>query len=422
MVRKSKGESSIGDSPFLHLYSIDYKRSMFRAFASSIKQFVTATVLLLLVMVALEIALQLKSPLPSATVSTRVAPTMQSLLAPSSTTHHEMLRLSEWNTTPEISVKTNSLGLRGPEPSRPKPAGLLRIVLLGDETILGPQLEAQHTVAARLQQFLSGIGVDVEVINAGVPGYCPLLSGLQFQHELQALEPDLVILHFDMNDVADDAVYRRSLKQAGEQQICVNRLVTANQRAPAPATRLLRGSALLRLMQAETGFSAQGAGAFGMADVNERYTWTTAARTDRRLQIQHALTPIDAIANGTQQKGGRFLVASAPTPWQVAASQDFPELAKKISTNADWPLVEDFPFQILDAACERSAIPFCDATAGFRSFSQPEKLFMKDSTDLSAYGSALYAREIASMLLRDANFAGLFSPRSNVTTIQPPLN
>lgn len=395
---------------------------MFRAFASSIRQFVTAVVLLLLVIVALEIALQFKSPLPTATVSTRVAPSMQSRLAPSSTTHHEMLRLSEWNTTPAIRVITNSLGLRGPEPSRPKPAGLLRIVLLGDDTILGSHLESQHTVAARLQQFLSGDGTNVEVINAGVPGYCPLLSLLQFQHELQELEPDLVILHFDMNDVADDAVYRRSLKDAGEQQICVNNMVTANQLAPSPAIRLVRGSALLRLLQAETGFSAEGAGTLGMADVNERYTWTTTARTDLRLQIQHALTPIDEIANGAKRRGFRFLVATTPTPWQVAASKDFPELAKRISTNADWPLVEDFPFQILDAACERSAIPFCNATAGFRSFSQPEKLFEKDSTALSGYGSALYAREIASMLLRDANFAGLFSQRSNMTSKQSPLN
>lgn len=396
---------------------------MFRTFARSIKQFVTAVVLLLVVIVALEISLQFKSPSPTATVSTRVAPTMQSLLTPSSTTHHEMLRMSEWNSTPQIRIQTNSLGLRGQEPARPKPAGLMRIVVLGDDTILGSQLEAQHTVAARLQEFLSGNGTAaVEVINAGVPGYCPLLSWLQFHHELKELEPDLVILHFDMNDIADDAVYRRSLKDAGEQQICVNSVVTTDGLAPPTALRMIRGSALLRLMQAETGFSPQGAGILGMADANERYTWTTAARTDLRLQIQHALTPIDRFAQVAKQSGFQFMVTSTPTPWQVAASMDFPSLAEQISTNADWPLVEDFPFQILDAACERSAVPFCNAAPGFRAFSKPEKLFEEDSTALSAYGSALYAREIASMLLRDANFAGLFSHRSNVTTNQSPLN
>ena len=131
---------------------------MFRTFASSIKQFVTAIVLLLVVIAALEILLQLKSPTPSATVTTRVAPTMQSLLAPSATTHHEMLRLSRWQTSPDLKITTNSLGLRGTEPVQPKPAGALRIVILGDEAVLGPQLATEQTVPARLQDFLSGDG------------------------------------------------------------------------------------------------------------------------------------------------------------------------------------------------------------------------------------------------------------------------
>jgi hypothetical protein len=396
---------------------------MFRTFARSIKQFATAMVLLLVVIVALEIMLQLKSPSPAATVTTRVTEKMQSLLAPSSTTHHEMLRLSRWQTTPDLKITTNSLGLRGQEPVQPKPAGALRIVILGDEAVLGPQLRTEQTVPARLQSFLSGTTeVPVEVINAGVPGYCPLLSLLQFHQELKELNPDLVILHFDMNDVADDAVYRRCLKDAGKRQICVNSLVTAERLAPNPALRLVRSSALLRLLQAETGLSPQRAGTDGMADVHERYTWTTAAKTDLRLQIQHALTPIDHFAKVAEQNGFRFLVASTPTPWQVASSEEFPKLAEQISTNSAWPLVEDFPFRILDAVCERSAVPFCNAVAGFREFSQPAKLFEEDSSTLSAYGSALYAREIASMLLRDTKFTQLFLQRSNVSTLQRPMN
>ena len=113
-------------------------------------------VLLLVVIVALEIMLQLKSPSPAATVTTRVTEKMQSLLAPSSTTHHEMLRLSRWQTTPDLKITTNSLGLRGQEPVQPKPAGALRIVILGDEAVLGPQLRTEQTVPARLQSFLSG--------------------------------------------------------------------------------------------------------------------------------------------------------------------------------------------------------------------------------------------------------------------------
>ena len=87
-----------------------------------------------------------------------------------------------------------------------------RVLVLGDETILGLDVANADTFAARLQdQLRAAWRQPVEVINAAVPGDCPLLAALRLKHELLGLQPDIVICHFDMSDVADDYLYRRSL-------------------------------------------------------------------------------------------------------------------------------------------------------------------------------------------------------------------
>lgn len=398
-------------------------RFMFRTFARSTRHFLTAIVLLLVVIVVTEVVLQFKTPPPAITVTSRVESDMQKLLAPSATTHHEMLRLSTRQTSLDVTIATNSFGLRGDEPDQPKPATVLRVLLLGDDTILGPELVSENTVPNRLKEFLSAAtGTNVEVINAGVPGYCPLLSLLQYRHQLQQLNPDIVVLHFDMTDVSDDAVYRRALKDSQGQQICVNQLLAPERRDANSVMRTVRQSALVRLLQTEAGLAPQQSSTHSFADFNERYRWTTASRVDLRLQIQHALMPIEQLAKVAEQGGFRLLISSAPTPWQVASADGFPQLSEKMATGTAWPVSEDFPYQILNAICERSSIPFCNATLQFREFSQPAKLFLEDAPRLSRYGAALYAREIASMLLSADQFAGLFAQRSNVSSAQQPIH
>src|SRR5579872_6776339 len=109
------------------------------------------------------------------------------------------------DTGERVRVAVNSLGVRGVEPEIPKPRGTLRIVCLGDDSTLATFIPEADTFCSQLRQELTTqLNRPVEVINAGVPDYCPLLSYLQLRHELLAREPDLVILNFDPSDVADD--------------------------------------------------------------------------------------------------------------------------------------------------------------------------------------------------------------------------
>ena len=192
---------------------------MFRAGLTFLRRLLCATILLVLIVCGAEVAVRIveivqgKAICSSTSSLCAVDPT--GLLIPSWTTHRELkphatAQVACRDSRSPVDVRTNSYGLRGPEIVVPKPADIYRIVLLGDETILAPETrEAEHCtrlLAGLLQQKAQ---VQIEVINAGLPGACPLTEYLLFKQRLLALQPDLVLLHFDWSDVSDDQQLRR---------------------------------------------------------------------------------------------------------------------------------------------------------------------------------------------------------------------
>jgi len=103
----------------------------------------------------------------------------------------------------KITYRINSLGMRGAEASLEKPAGTLRVLVLGDSVAFGWGLEEQDTLSSQLQQLLdsAGTGKRFQVWNAGVPGYATWQELSYLAEKSAALQPDLVILPFLFNDV-----------------------------------------------------------------------------------------------------------------------------------------------------------------------------------------------------------------------------
>ena len=107
------------------------------------------------------------------------------------------------------SVTTDRWGLRGDEISLAKDSDQYRIVMLGDSFTMGKGVEDDETFAALLDERLSQTSpLGVEVINAGVDSYTPLLSYLYLRYQLADLDPDLVVLNLDMSDLIQDRAYR----------------------------------------------------------------------------------------------------------------------------------------------------------------------------------------------------------------------
>lgn len=98
-------------------------------------------------------------------------------------------------------VRINSKGLRDREYEYAKPAGVYRIIVLGDSFAWGYGVGQGKNFADLLEEQL---GASVEVINAGVSGYGTDQELLFLEREGMKYQPDLVIVAFATNDFTLD--------------------------------------------------------------------------------------------------------------------------------------------------------------------------------------------------------------------------
>jgi lysophospholipase L1-like esterase len=111
-------------------------------------------------------------------------------------------------------VSVNSLGLRGPAPASPRPAGRRRLACFGDSITFGFAIGDEETYPCQLGRLLAPRGV--EVVNAGVTGY----TSHQVLGLLRRLAPrlqlDVATFLIGWNDhnkrVATDREFERRLR------------------------------------------------------------------------------------------------------------------------------------------------------------------------------------------------------------------
>lgn len=102
---------------------------------------------------------------------------------------------------------TNSWGLRGKEFSEKKEKGVYRILFVGDSYVEGWGVSDNEHFITIAQDILKKQGKRVEIINAGVASYSPVLE-LEFLRTIGIkLHPDLVIMMVDPNDMHDEYFY-----------------------------------------------------------------------------------------------------------------------------------------------------------------------------------------------------------------------
>ena len=103
------------------------------------------------------------------------------------------------------SVRTNSFGIRGPEISLEKPAGVFRIVVLGDSWAFGWGVEEGDQFPIVLERLLregSAPGEPrYEVLNFSVSAYNTLQQLAVLERKALRFSPDLVMVAYNVNDV-----------------------------------------------------------------------------------------------------------------------------------------------------------------------------------------------------------------------------
>ncbi len=107
-----------------------------------------------------------------------------------------------------VDVRTNSLGLRGPEPGPPGP---LRVLALGDSFTLGAQVPEDAVVSSRLADLLTTQhGRPVEVHNGGVDGFGTRQAIAQLERLAGPLRPQVTVLFFFLgNDPWENARFQQ---------------------------------------------------------------------------------------------------------------------------------------------------------------------------------------------------------------------
>jgi hypothetical protein len=100
-----------------------------------------------------------------------------------------------------VEYRVNSQGLRGPDRPHAKPAGVARVLALGDSFVEAFMVEDAQTVTARMEAALAARGCRVEVINGGTVGYSTDQEYLFYRDEGRKYSPDVVVLFVYQNDI-----------------------------------------------------------------------------------------------------------------------------------------------------------------------------------------------------------------------------
>jgi hypothetical protein len=373
---------------------------------TTLRNVATALVLFLVALACVEFWLRGKSSVSTQGVTNQTTSADQVLLVPSAVCHHELQRMLKKNHeagpgTGQHLIRVNSFGCRGEEPELAAADGTIRILILGDDSICGTTVNENETVSARLQQFLSGQTTrPLEVLNGGIPGYCPLLSWLKFDQDLAKLKPDLVILHVDMSDIADDLCYRSLLLNEDNHAVCSHPTLRLKPKRSDAVASFIKQSATANWLF--TVARERGPELLSLSPATsqaDQFEWIGDDPPDLRLQIRHSLEPITRLKESVEATGGRLLVTTSPVLWQVVAAEHVPELSRRFGIRGQTPYHSRFPFEILEAFCEHVQIRFFDTSTAFTKGEDAPKLFSSEAPVLSRIGMALYAREMARYLI-----------------------
>ncbi len=251
-----------------------------------------------------------------------------------------------------VLMTINSMGLRGKEVAAKKPAGTYRILGIGDSFAFGEGVKDDDTFLHRLQLQLNGNaagGKSFEVLNAGVQGYNTRDEVVYLERRWLALEPDLVLIVFYINDAYNDGVIQNRGQELG-----------IYQKQP---TGLAQYSYLWDLAQ-------------------NRYHAHRAAKTVEAFYHTQYFTNAEAFVKdpGAMKVDWRDCEAALEHAAQLARARNFklglvmfPELYK---------LDDKYPFhgihKLVREACGRREIPFLDLFDTFRG-RKPEALWVHPS-------------------------------------------
>lgn len=277
-----------------------------------------------------------------------------------------------------IPVKINSLGFRGPEFSVEKPAGVYRIISLGDSVAFGWEVLEEETYGRKLERILNerSDGLRYEVINVGIPTLNLETERNLLVQEVIKYQPDLVILDVTLvNDIygsGPDILEEQSLFQWLRDHTYTWPFLTSNIRF---------------LLAKQVGPEAIPV----LNPPKEEKQYYPLNRNDKKYDEIWSL--IEEMADVTSGEGADFVMVIFPTAYQVnsANHSNVPqlELAGRAQSQGI-KYIDMLPLFL--AACEKAGQDQCE---GYENL-----LFADVWMHPNTYGHTIAANELANLTSR----------------------
>lgn len=301
----------------------------------------------------------------------------------------------------------NSFGLRDHEYQIPKGKGIFRILMLGDSFTEGYGVEIEDTFSKKVEAKIgfckTEFGTKYEVVNGGCASYSPLLEYLFLKEQGLKLEPDVVILNYDMSDIKDDYYYSQiaefdnygiPLRVIPEKFSCSeNKVNNYLERHSffylSVKERLSKSYWEKARIKYETQIGYVG-------DYSDRYVFTRENTEDWKelwLLSQRYLLLID---NLLKEKGIKFVICVYPYGHQVNG-YEWSEGRKVFGFN-EGEIYSTRAFPLMEEFCMKQNIPFINMLASFKECKK-RPLFNKFDGHFTSMGHELMAELIAEYLL-----------------------
>lgn len=331
-----------------------------------------------------------------------------------------------------VAYQTNSLGLRDREYATVKPPGAFRLLMLGDSFTEGWTLPFEGVVAKQIERSLAiRCRRPYEVINGGTASYSPLLEYLFLKEIGPRLQPDLVLLNFDMTDVHDDVV-RKPLARfdANGFPLAVpadRRLQTAILMTPLgpspllraldPINELLKSSILYqRLRRSRVGQSLLGSLSMTperleelglVGNIQHDVLAITRGGSFPGLEAAWADTGhyIVGIRDVARANGAAFALVVYPYAHQISATASLEGRRKFGMRPALY--ASDAPFRVLEELGRREGFPVLNLKAHFKAAieaqerDQTSQLYWPHDVHFTVHGAKVFAQGVEDGLARE---------------------
>ncbi|NIR53130.1 hypothetical protein GWO43_31205 [candidate division KSB1 bacterium] len=302
-------------------------------------------------------------------------------------------------------ARINNLALRGRHIELKKPASLYRIVMLGDSFTMGKGVEDDKTFSVVLEKELNEKctkinNQSVEVVNAGVVSYSPILSYFQLTKYLSPLEPDLVVLNLDMSDLIQEMVYKKiatygvdgdiiGVDGCNEEKQFIARVIRWINRN-LYVTRLV----LLNVNKFSKAINIENVVTMASPELL-RHTLVE-DRRQRKEQWQNLFDSIVKIKNYCNENGIDFLLTIYPWGHQVSKNEWRHGRLAFMSADA---VVSDKSVHVINEFSNNNGIDLLNVFPAFRSYAGKSPLYYDHDMHWTQMGHRLMAAELKRYML-----------------------